>query len=368
MADNNNKEYSTGGSNSFDLFSDFDSAASASTVKAETKSEPVQQKNSEIPSSSADEVKTDSPKKNPLFAVICAVLCVAIAVCGCLSVLNISKLGKNSGGSDVGENGGYNVYSEMIAKYNPTKYPAGIQQSLAKAYAANNDLVGWIYIPGTAVDFPVVQAKDNNEYLTDNFYGNNMIYGMTFADYRCKKSELSSNLVIYDHDMVVGTHFYDVARYDDIEWYRKHPVIRYSTLYGDYTYLVYATFYTTAQVKYNGGYFFNYIYPNMGPVSLKGYIREVDDRAIYKTGISADYTDKFITLSTCSYALDRELGMNIDARVVVVGRLLRDDESEEVDVSKAKSNPDYRRPQIWYDKKGKKNPYAKSVTWVPSEK
>lgn len=381
MAENKNKEYSTGSSDSFDLFSAFDGIDTVpadkpvesepeTTAKTEPKAADASDEiRSETAENTAESKPTAKKKKNPIFAVICALLCVAIVVCSTLSFMNI-RAAMNPAVEPEEENAdeAINIYADMIAKYSDTQYPKGIQQTLTKAYASNNDLVGWLYIPGTAVNTPVVQSKDNSYYLRNNFFGQYTKYGTTYADYRCKKSELTANTVIYGHNMPSGTHFYDVSRFEDIEWYKKHPVIKYSTLYGDYTYLIYAAFYTTALTKYNGGYFFNYIYPNMGPSSLAGYIKAIDERAIYKTGISASSADKFITLSTCTHSLDAACGRDIDGRLVVVGRLLRSGESEDVDTSKAKDNPDYRRPQIWYDVKGKKNPYEKSVTWVPSAK
>lgn len=375
MAENNNKGYSTGGSDAFDLFSAFDSAPS---VKQDIPAEPAVKNDEPMPQPVAQENAAEdkketnyenAEKKSPLFAVLCAVLCIAIIACGCLSFSNIAKYSKASVSIPQASesDAGFNVFSTMVAKYNPAQYPAGIQQSLVKAFAANNDLVGWLYIPNTAVNTPVVQAKDNTYYLRNNFFGQNTKYGMAYADYRCTKSVPSTNQVIYGHNMPSGTHFYDVSRYEDIEWYKKHPVIKYSTLTNEYTYLVYAAFYTTAQTKYNGGYFFNYIYPNMGSQSISGYIQQINERAIYRTGVAASSNDRFITLSTCTHSLDSACGTDIDGRLVVVGRLLRMGESENVDTSRAISNPNYRRPQIWYDHNKKTNPY-RTVKWIPSEK
>ena len=364
MADNN-KEYSTGGNNSFDLFDAFDSMPSA---PQETVSKPIEEKKPEIKAEkSAAEINTEEPKpvkKKSPFAALCIVLCVAIVLCGCLSFININKYKKNTASSEE-DFSGYNIYADMVAKYDAANYPAGIQEKLVKAFSANDDLTGWLYIPGTAVNTPIVQSKDNTYYLRNNFFGSNTNYGTAYADSRCRKDTLSTNLVIYGHNMPSGTHFYDVSRYEDIEWYKKHPVIKYSNLTGEYTYLVYAAFYTTAQTKYNGNYFFNYILPNMGPKSLGGYIEQINERAIYKTGIDADSSDKLITLSTCTHSLDAACGLDLDGRLVVVGRLLREGESEDIDTSKAKDNPDYLRPLIWYTKTGKKNTH-KVVKWIPS--
>lgn len=362
MADNNKKEYTTGGSSSFDLFDSFDSMP---VRKPEPK--PVQKEEapvSEVKTEIKAEEKTQNEKKSPLFAILCVIMCTAIIACACLSFGNLSKP-KGGSDTDADVNSLGNIYSDMVAKYPATKYPSNIQQSLVKAYSANNDVVGWLYIPGTAVNTPIVQNADNTYYLRHNFFGSNTNYGTAYADSRCKKETLSSNTVIYGHNMPSGTHFYDVSRYEDIEWYKQHPVIKYTTLTGEYTYLIYTAFYTTAQTKYNGNYFFNYILPNMGPKSLAGYIEQIDNRAIYKTGVDANAGDKFITLSTCTHSLDAACGVDVDARLVVVGRLLRGGENEDVDTTKAKSRPDYQRPQIWYDHNGKKNPYP-FVKWIPS--
>ncbi len=390
MAENNkNKnEYNPNFSDdAYSFYSDlkFEDETSTNT-KPEPPKEKIPEEINEAPAAVAEEAPApvfaeisvveaaDEPpvkKKSPLFGVLCAVITVAIIVSATLGVFSISNY-VNSAVEDEApvssSNVGYNVYTGMVAKYKTTSYPSGIPQSLTKAYAANNDVVGWLYIEGTNVNTPIVQYKDNNRYLRYNFYGSNTKYGTAYADYRCKKNTLSTNTVIYGHNMPSGTHFYDVHRYEDIEWYKQHPTINYTTLNGSYTFLVYTAFYTTGKVKFNGGYFFNYIYPNMGTSSMKGYIEQVDQRAIYKTGIDLKTTDRIITLSTCTHSLDSACGTDIDGRLVVIGRLMRAGESAEVDTSKAKANSNYRRPQIWYDKKGKTNPYAKSVTWQPSQK
>ncbi len=367
--------------NSFSYYPDFDSLETerkttpVSTPKPqEVAKAPVYEEIKEpAPSTVSSEVAEEKKsKKVSLFAILCAVMCVAIALCSVFSVFSVSNF-LNSGvedpqGSTDNVDNGYNIYTEMVPKYKSTEYPAGIPQDLIKAYSVNNDVVGWLHIPGTNVNTPIVQAKDNNYYLRYNFYGTNTKYGTAYIDYRCKKNTLSTNTVIYSHNMPSGTHFYEVHRYEDIEWYKKHPTITYTTLNGTYTFLVYTAFYATGNVKNNGGYFFNYIYPNMGPISMAGYIEQVKQRAIYTTPVDLKSSDKIITLSTCTHSLDAACGKDIDGRLVVVGRLLRSGENIDVDTSRAKANPNYRRPQIWYDRKGKTNPYAKSVTWQPSQK
>lgn len=376
MAENKNKKkYNTGyGGNIFDSFPDFDSleslpkkpAEKKATVETEavkTKLDPVK---APAPESVAvtEEIPQKKAKKN-IFTLLCAILIAAIVSSSALAVFNIAT--GSSGASSVGDNGNAeNAYTKMVAKYNDVVYPAGIQQKLTRLYAQNKETVGWLYIPGTSINTPIVQHKDNDFYLTKNFYGSYTRYGCVYADYQNKKNTLSKNTVIYGHDMSCGTAFYDLNRYDDIEWYKKNPVIQYCTLNGNYTFLIYTAFLTTVNSKDDGGYMFNFIEPNMTDSNFAGFIEQVNQRALYTTGVDLKASDRIINLSTCNYTYTNYIGRKVDTRLVVIGRLLRSGESADVNTSKAKENSNYRRPQAWYDYKGIKNPYAGSRSWKPS--
>lgn len=369
MAENKNKKkYNTGyGGNIFDSFPDFDSLESLPKKPAEKKTTvETEAVKAPAPESVAvtEEIPQKKAKKN-IFTLLCAILIAAIVSSSALAVFNIAT--GSSGASSVGDNGNAeNAYTKMVAKYNDVVYPAGIQQKLTRLYAQNKETVGWLYIPGTSINTPIVQHKDNDFYLTKNFYGSYTRYGCVYADYQNKKNTLSKNTVIYGHDMSCGTAFYDLNRYDDIEWYKKNPVIQYCTLNGNYTFLIYTAFLTTVNSKDDGGYMFNFIEPNMTDSNFAGFIEQVNQRALYTTGVDLKASDRIINLSTCNYTYTNYIGRKVDTRLVVIGRLLRSGESADVNTSKAKENPNYRRPQVWYDYKETKNPYAGSRSWKPS--
>ncbi len=252
-------------------------------------------------------------------------------------------------------------------------YPEGILEELKQAYSINNDLVGWLSIPGTEIDTAIVQGADNNYYLKKDFYKratyetSNTNYGNLYLDYRCVNDGLSKNMVIHGHttgksDGVPKQSFRSLYDYRSMEHFKKNPIIRYSTLYGEYTYKICAVFLSNTVPSDDNGYFFNYIYPDMSDGNMVGYIEQVKQRMLYDTGVSLEPTDKVITLSTCIY----DYGKSVDTRLVVVGRLLHEGESESIDVSLVKDNPDYRRPQVWYNSKGKTNPYKNAAKWQPS--
>lgn len=321
--------------------------------------------------------------KKPL-AVIGGVLAVLTIVFAVLTVMNL--LDKDGGEPSVKSNGyvisGAVEYDAPAAGLQgivsnnmkkTTEYPEGILPELKQAYSINNELVGWLSIPGTELDTAVVQSDDNSYYLKKDFYNRTTgettqtNYGNIYLDYRCLNDGLSKNMVIHGHttgrsDGVPKQAFRSLYDYRDMQHYIENPIIKYSTLYGEYTYKICAVFLSTTQRADDNGYLFNYIYPDMSDSNMEGYIEQVNQRKLYDTGVSLEPTDKIITLSTCIY----DYGKSVDTRLVVVGRLLHEGESEETDTSLVKDNPDYRRPQVWYNSKGKTNPYKNAAKWEPS--
>ncbi len=321
--------------------------------------------------------------KKPI-AIISGIFAVLTAVFAVLTVMNV--IGKNGSEPTVKSNGyvisGAVEYDAPAARLegivsnnmkSTSEYPEGILPELKQAYSVNNELVGWLSIPGTELDTAVVQSDDNSYYLKKDFYKrttgetSQTNYGNIYLDYRCVNNGLSKNMVIHGHttgksDGVPKQAFRSLYDYRDMQHFIENPIIKYSTLYGEYTYKICAVFLSTTQRADDNGYLFNYIYPDMSDSNMEGYIDQVNQRKLYDTGVSLEPTDKIITLSTCIY----DYGKSVDTRLVVVGRLLHEGESEEIDVSLVKDNPDYRRPQVWYNSKGKTNPYKNAAKWEPS--
>ncbi len=323
--------------------------------------------------------------KGNLPAVIVSVICAAAAVV--FAVLTVINLKPESESAAKPAESNYELSAEVQtdalgASLAPivsnamksAKYPDGILESMKAAYAVNKKTVGRLRIPGSELDTVIVQGSDNSRYLKYNFYENltyetsSTNYGNIFLDYRCSNTaDLSKNMVFHGHttgksDGIPKQAFRSLYDFRNADYYKKHPLIKYSTLYGEHTYKICAVFYSTTSEKVDNGYFFNYIYPDMSDSNMTGYIEQVKQRMLYETGVSLEPTDKIITLSTCIY----DYGKSVDTRLVVVGRLLHDGESEEIDTSLVKANPDYRRPQIWYNAHGKTNPYKNSPKWQPS--
>jgi len=249
------------------------------------------------------------------------------------------------------------------------QYPEGIQEKYKRLYAAHQDFVGWLRIPGTPVDTPIYQAKDNTYYLKRDLAGNYSKYGTPFLDYTNRVDKLSRNTVIYGHNFEPKYEndlgFGGIEQYKDVEFYKKHPVIEFNTLYKDYKWKVFACFLSNGDPSGNNGYLFNYIATSMGNNSFLKFIDEVMQRSFIQTSVDIKETDKILTISTCAYDFDRG-GRLEDLRCVVMARLVREGESEEVDTSKAVQRTDIRYPQLYYDIFGGTNPYKNALKWYPS--
>lgn len=261
-------------------------------------------------------------------------------------------------------NEGVNTHSdasvnEVQPENTDVSYPTGMLAKYAQLYAANDDLAGWISIPGFEINLPIAQGNDNNYYLKKDIYGKYTRYGVPFFDYRNKNLEtLNRNTVVYGHnmrhdDLIFGM----LENYRGIEdGFAAAPVIECNTIYGDHTWFVYAAFLTNAKEKDDNGYVLPYNFIDISDAKFAEYIEEIDKRKFYTTGIDIAVTDKILTLSTCAYDFD-------DARLVVVARERREGESLNVDISKAYYNQNPKYPQAWYDVNKKTNPYAEDSRW-----
>ena len=175
----------------------------------------------------------------------------------------------------------------------------------------NSDFVGWLSIPGTNIDYPVMQTVDEpNFYLKRGFDKQYSDYGVPYVQENCDLG-LSDNVVIYGHHMNNGSMFADLCKYESEDFYQSHKTIRFDTLSGFGEYEVVAAFKTAA---YSEDGFQYYHFVNADSVEdFDAYIAKCKELSLYDTGVMAEYGDRLITLSTCEYS--RQNG-----RMVVVAK------------------------------------------------
>lgn len=193
--------------------------------------------------------------------------------------------------------------------------PKEIQDRFKEAYSINSDMIGWIQIEGTTIDYPVVQSKyEDDYYLRRNFYKKSATCGTIYAREECNIDPASDNIVLYGHNMQNGTMFHDLINYKDINYWKEHRYIYFDTLTEDHTYEIFAVFVTTADVSV--GFRYHLFNDTDSAKAYNQFVSQCKDLAYYETGITPQYGEELLTLSTC----DKNIGYGSDGRLVVVAR------------------------------------------------
>lgn len=229
-------------------------------------------------------------------------------------------------------------------------------ESLRKS---NKDFKAWIAVPGANISLPVVQTTNNDKYLNTGFNGKWLSGGTAFIDYLNKAPFSDMNTVIYGHNMRDGSMFGSIKNYKNINTFKKNPLIYVYTENETYVYKIYSVFLSSAVKTDDNGYVFGYNFINLSSEeNFASFMQEVKLRSYYDTGVDYQSGDKILTLSTC----DRTVMKN--GRLVVVARLVRENEEPEVDTSIVSVNTKQKFPAGWYEKKNQKNPYENAVKWI----
>ena len=191
---------------------------------------------------------------------------------------------------------------------------------LREIYALNNDLIGWIQIPDTVIDYPVVQSEDEDFYLHHDFFGNSNSNGQIILDNQCDPYTPSYNLIISGHRMNNGSMFAGLAKYQSEDYWEAHRYVHFDTLMSRGVYIVFGAFYSADYDEYEEGFRYNAdIKYRLDAIQ---WLEEIRENQLYDTGVDVQFGDEFITLTTCNYT-------RRNGRFVLVCRRLREGEKEE---------------------------------------
>lgn len=178
----------------------------------------------------------------------------------------------------------------------------------------NEDIVGWIEIKGTDINYPVLQTTDNEFYMTHNYKKEYSKTGSLILDKDYNWELPSTNLLIYGHNNNNKTMFQELVNYKDESYYKKHPDIKFTTVNEDAEYEIIATFYSRVYYKNEENVFRYYYFINANnQKEFDNYVNECKKASIYYIDKTAKYGDQLLTLSTCSYHTE-------NGRFVVVAR------------------------------------------------
>lgn len=254
---------------------------------------------------------------NKKYIIILSLLIVILAIS---SFFIIKEFAENKKETDI-----YDELQEIVLEENTdidtTNVDTEIEKSegessnkynLENIAKINSDVVGWIKIENTNIDYPVMQNGDY--YLHRNIYKNYSSHGTPYLAEYCN-IQYSDNLIIYGHHMNDNSMFAQLDNYKKHSFYENHKYIKFYSYYNgktiEKTYEVAIAFKT---VVYSDKGFKYYNYTNFSDVQeLNDFIENCRKLEFYNTGIDINYGDKLITLSTCEYSQK-------NGRIVVVAK------------------------------------------------
>ena len=165
----------------------------------------------------------------------------------------------------------------------------------------NSDIIGWIKIEGTNIDYPIMQNGDY--YLHKDIYKNYSSHGTPYLAFYCDVKK-SDNLIIYGHHMQDNTMFSQLEKYKNYNFFLNHKYIKFYTIEDgrtiENTYEVMIAFKTIA---YSDAGFRYYSYTDFQNYEdYEEFVENCRNLEFYYTGVVGTHQDKYITLSTCEYS------------------------------------------------------------------
>lgn len=194
--------------------------------------------------------------------------------------------------------------SDATPNQTPT-YPYADKNALN--YDGNEDMIGWLSISGSGIDYPVMQTPDYPDYyLVRDFFKQPSTYGCPYVQSNCDLKKPSDNIIIYSHYMKDGTMFAELEKYKDKDFYKKHKDITFEIDGKIYVYEIMSVIaqpFTTEDDKTFKFYEFVDAYD---PRSFNLFVFESKDLSLYDTGVNAQFGDKLLTLAASEYNANNE--------------------------------------------------------------
>ena len=191
-----------------------------------------------------------------------------------------------------------NEYLSDIAGISDEKREEDISQTRQIDFqalkAANPQIIGWLTIPDTTIDYAMVQGEDNDYYLHHNALKEENYAGAVFVDYRNKTPFQEEHTIVYAHNVKHGTMFAPLEKYMDEAFFQEHPFYYIYTPEGNYEVEVFSFYTTTATSDAYELY------------QVKEYVSSWQLASMHQKDVVINEGDHIVTLSTCSYERNNE--------------------------------------------------------------
>lgn len=212
--------------------------------------------------------------------------------------------------------------SEESAAESPPEPPASSPEPTLKpvenpyrdSFLANSDMAAWLQIAGTEIDYPVMWTPEDEEYyLRRGFDGSSNRNGCLILDTDSSLNPLTTNLIIHGHNMKSGAMFGTLTDYEDEAYGQEHKNISLYTRECLRNYEVIAVFRSQVYKKSDQVFKFYQFFQADTAEEFDDFYQNIKALSLYDTGVTAEFGDRFLTLSTCAYHVE-------NGRFVVVAK------------------------------------------------
>ncbi|MBO4981172.1 MAG: class B sortase [Lachnospiraceae bacterium] len=191
--------------------------------------------------------------------------------------------------------------SAPVIHYDADKETPEVLEEYKNLLNKNQKLIGWLKIDDTNINYPVMQTSDNDYYQDHNLNQEYDKNGSIFMDKDCDVLKPSTNFILYGHHMKSGQMFGDLDKYEDKKYAEAHPYIDFDTIYEHGIYRVMYVFrsrvYNEEEITFK---YYQFI-DALSEKEFDSYMEEMAELSLYDTGITAQFGDQLLTLSTCDY-------------------------------------------------------------------
>ncbi len=246
------------------------------------------------------------------------------------------------------ESGGDGTASAPAAEEEPQRDEDGKLMKIAKLQEINPDIRGWITVPNTVIDLPVLQSpeSDSQFYLYRNYKKEYSFAGSVFLDSRCSLD--SRAMILFGHSLNSGLMFTDLLDYKSLDFYKSAPVFTFDTAEDEHQWKIVSVF--LANTDREQGEPFDFMRVSFQDDSdFMNYVYQIRIRSLLDIPVDFGPQDQLLLLSTCSYEYD-------GYRLVVAARKVREGESDAVDTSKASYNTKTVFPENYRKDRGLADP------------
>jgi len=202
----------------------------------------------------------------------------------------------------------------------PEPTPVLAENPYKEYFQANADMVAWLEIPDTKMDYPIMWTpRDENYYLLRGFDGSSDKNGCLILDTDSAIEPATTNLIIHGHNMKSGAMFGELTKYEDAAYAAEHSKMYVHTPTTVREYEVIAAFRSQVYKKSDDVFKFYKFFEASSEEEFLDFYNNIKEMSIYDTGVSASFGDRFLTLSTCTYHVE-------NGRFVVVAKEVGEEE------------------------------------------